>query len=53
MVILRAEYGLDLNEFIVSDVSIDKIENIYVPSIRESVASLRDLFHQQLHSVYV
>jgi predicted nucleotidyltransferase len=53
MVILRAGYGLDPNGFIVSDVSTDKIDNVYVPCIRESVESLRNLFHQQLHSVYV
>lgn len=53
MAILRAGYGLDPNGFIVSDVSIDKIDNVYVPCIRESVERLRNLFHQQLHSVYV
>ncbi|MCE7793799.1 nucleotidyltransferase domain-containing protein [Salipaludibacillus sp. CUR1] len=36
-----------------SDVSIDKIDNIYKPCIRESVESLKDLFHPHLHSVYV
>ncbi|WP_216831508.1 nucleotidyltransferase domain-containing protein [Alkalihalobacterium elongatum] len=51
--VLRAGYGLDANGFIVSDVSIDKIDNAYVPCIRESVERLRTLFHQQLHSVYV
>ena len=53
MVFLRAGYGLDPNGFIVSDVSKDKIDKVYVPCIRESVESLRNLFHQQLHSVYV
>ncbi|MDY7224619.1 nucleotidyltransferase domain-containing protein [Halalkalibacterium halodurans] len=53
MVILRAGYGLDSNGFIVSDVSKDKIAKVYVPCICESVERLRDLFHQQLHSVYV
>jgi predicted nucleotidyltransferase len=53
MVILRAGYGLDPNGFIISDVSKDKIDEVYVPCIRESVERLRDLFHQQLHSVYV
>ena len=51
--ILRAGYGLDPNGFIVSDVSKDKIDNVYMPCIQESVESLRNLLHQQLHSVYV
>lgn len=53
MVSLRAGCGLDPNGFIVSDVSLDKIDHIYVSCIQESVESLRNLFHQQLHSVYV
>ena len=53
MVLLRAGYGLDPNGFIISDVSEDKIDEIYVPCIQESVESLRNLFPQQLHSVYV
>ena len=53
MMLLKAGHGLDPNGFIVSDVSIDKIDKIYVPCIQESVESLRNLFHQQLHSVYV
>lgn len=50
---LRSGYGLDLNGFIVSDVSKDKIDPIYKPCIQESVESLKKVFHQQLHSVYV
>ena len=53
MAFLRAGYGLDPNGFIVSDVSKDKIDKVYVDCIRESVKRLRDLFHHQLHSVYV
>ncbi|WP_096438726.1 nucleotidyltransferase domain-containing protein [Alteribacter populi] len=53
MVILKAGYGLDPNGFIVSDVSKDKIDNVYVPCIRQSVDSLRNLFPNKLHSVYV
>lgn len=53
MVNLRSGYGLDLNGFIVSDVSKDKIDPIYNPCIQESVESLKKVFHQQLHSVYV
>ncbi|WP_172370207.1 nucleotidyltransferase domain-containing protein [Sporosarcina jiandibaonis] len=53
MVILRPGYGLDSDGFIVSDVSRDKIDNVYVPCIRKSVESLRNLFDRQLHSVYV
>ena len=50
---LRAGYGLDTNGFIVSDVSKDKIVKVYMKCIQESVESLRNLFHHQLHSVYV
>ncbi|MUK87858.1 nucleotidyltransferase domain-containing protein [Ornithinibacillus sp. L9] len=50
---LKAGYGLDPNGYIVSDVHKDKIDDIYVPCIQESVESLKKLFHQQLHSVYV
>lgn len=53
MVTLRAGYGLDSNGFIVSDVSIDKIDSVYVPCIQESVESLKKLFPLQLHSVYL
>lgn len=50
---LNVGYGLDPNGFIVSDVSKDKIDDVYMTYIRESVESLKSLFHQQLHSVYV
>ncbi|MGP4080809.1 nucleotidyltransferase domain-containing protein [Pseudalkalibacillus sp. R45] len=50
---LSSGYGLDPNGFIVSDVSKDKIEDVYVPCIEESVESLESLFHNQLHSVYL
>jgi uncharacterized protein len=50
---LNAGYGLDANGYIVSDVSKDKIDNVYMPCIRESIGSIKKLFHQQLHSVYV
>ncbi|WP_078381866.1 nucleotidyltransferase domain-containing protein [Sutcliffiella halmapala] len=53
MVMLRAGYGLDSNGFIVSDVSIDKIDYVYRPCIQESIESLKNVFHPQLHSVYV
>ncbi|WP_413376675.1 nucleotidyltransferase domain-containing protein [Alkalihalobacillus sp. 1P02AB] len=53
MATLRAGYGLDADGFIVSDVSKDKINNVYMPCIMESVESLRKVFQQQLHSVYV
>ncbi|MBE4909796.1 nucleotidyltransferase domain-containing protein [Bacillus luteolus] len=53
MVNLKAGYGLDSNGFIVSDVSKDKINDIYVPCIQESVENLKDLFDQHLYSVYV
>jgi predicted nucleotidyltransferase len=50
---LHAGYGLDPNRFIVSDVSRDKIDDVYMTCIQESVECLKRLFHQQLHSVYV
>ncbi|MFS0591538.1 nucleotidyltransferase domain-containing protein [Cytobacillus horneckiae] len=31
----------------------DKIDDVYKNCIRESVESLKSLFHEQLHSVYV
>ncbi|MCM3239354.1 nucleotidyltransferase domain-containing protein [Heyndrickxia oleronia] len=50
---LHAGYGLDPNGFIVSDVSRDKIDDVYMPCIRESVERLKRLFQEQLHSVYM
>lgn len=50
---LKPGYGLDDDGFIVSDVSIDKIDSTYQPCIQESVHSLKKLFPLQLHSVYV
>lgn len=50
---LKAGYGLDTDGFIMSDVSKDKINEAYVPCILESVEILKNIFHQQLHSVYV
>ena len=50
---LNAGYGLDANGFIVSDVSKDKINDIYVPCIEESIKGLKDIFPKTLHSVYV
>lgn len=50
---LKAGYGLDSKGFIVSDVSEDKIDDVYMLCIRESVESLKKLFNEQLHSVYV
>lgn len=49
---LKKGYGLDPNGFIISDVSKDKINDVYVPCIRESVEYLKN-FSQQLNSVYV
>lgn len=50
---LNRGYGLDSNGFIVSDVSKDKINSIYMKCIQESVDGLKNLFQQHLHSVYV
>ncbi|WP_067730571.1 nucleotidyltransferase domain-containing protein [Oceanobacillus damuensis] len=48
-----AGYGLNANGYIVSDVSQEKIERVFMPCIQESVTSLQELFEQQLHSVYL
>ncbi|KAB2331481.1 nucleotidyltransferase domain-containing protein [Bacillus mesophilum] len=50
---LHAGYGLDPNGFIVSDVSKDKIDEVYMTCIQEAIVSLKSFFLQQLHSVYV
>lgn len=50
---LHAMYGLDEKGFIVSDVSKDKIHDVYLPCIRETNDRLSNLFTQELHSVYV
>ncbi|MEI3612702.1 nucleotidyltransferase domain-containing protein [Pseudogracilibacillus sp. SO30301A] len=50
---LYAGYGLDSNGFIISDVSKDKIDDVYVPCIQESIERLKHLFPEPLHSVYV
>ncbi|TMW70370.1 nucleotidyltransferase domain-containing protein [Alteribacter natronophilus] len=50
---LQEGYGLDRNGFIVSDVSLEKIDGIYLPCIRDAVGNLAKLFQDQLHSVYV
>jgi predicted nucleotidyltransferase len=34
-------------------VSRDKIDDVYIPCIRESVESLKRIFQEQLHSVYM
>jgi len=53
MVSLQAGYGLDRDAYIVSDVGVNKIDNVYLPCIRESVERLIRFFLRQLHSVYV
>lgn len=50
---LYAGYGLDPNGYIVSDVGKDKINDVYMSCIRESIKRLKKIFPQQLHSVYV
>lgn len=50
---LNAGYGLDSNGFILSDVSKDKIEDVYFPCIQKSIERLKHLFPETLHSVYV
>lgn len=50
---LQAMYGLDENGFIQSDVSKDKINDVYLPCIRETIERLSNSFPQELHSVYV
>ncbi|EHB66633.1 hypothetical protein [Paenibacillus lactis] len=53
MRILKAGYGLDPNGFIVSDASKDKIDDVYMTCIHESIESFKQVFHQELHSVYL
>lgn len=50
---LQAGYGLDRDGYIMSDVALDKIDNVYFPCIRESVEKLASLFPHLLHSIYV
>ncbi len=50
---LKAGYGLDNQGYIISDVSVEKINPVFLPCIRDSVERLRVLFQYQLHSVYV
>ena len=50
---LQSGFGLDRDGYIVSDVGIDKIYSIYLPSIHDSVVGLTTLFPNRLHSVYV
>ncbi|WP_221563353.1 nucleotidyltransferase family protein [Alkalihalobacillus sp. TS-13] len=50
---LQTGYGLDGEGYIMTDVAIDKIDNAYLPCIRESVEKLVRLFPHLLHSVYV
>lgn len=50
---LQAGYGLDRDGYIMSDVALDKFNNAYFPSIRESVEKLEKLFPHLCHSVYV
>ncbi|WP_337969844.1 nucleotidyltransferase domain-containing protein [Virgibacillus salexigens] len=50
---LQAGYGLDRDGYIISDVSLDKIDNVYFPCIKEAVEKLGRVFPDLLHSVYV
>ncbi|SET59535.1 hypothetical protein SAMN05216389_11640 [Oceanobacillus limi] len=51
--VLQAGHGLDANGYIVSDVSKDKIDPVYLSCIQESIEALQNLFTKQLHSVYL
>lgn len=50
---LQAGYGLDPDGYILSDVSLEKIDNIFYPCIRDAIEKLVSLFPHLLHSVYV
>ncbi|WP_129691945.1 nucleotidyltransferase domain-containing protein [Gottfriedia acidiceleris] len=50
---LQAGYGLDRDGYIISDVSLVKIDNAYFPCLRESVEKIAILFPHLLHSIYV
>lgn len=53
MISLQVGHGLDRDGYIMSDVALDKIDQAYDPSIKESVEKLEKLFPLQCHSVYV
>lgn len=50
---LKAGAGLDENGFIISDVHQDKIAEVYLPVIKESISQLKAAFGKKLYSVYV
>lgn len=50
---LKTGDGLDDEGFIVSDVNLKLIDDVYMPFIRESVEKLKNSFSRNLHSVYV
>lgn len=45
---LKSGYGLDPDGYIISDVSMDKIDLRYLPCIEETVDWLKNLYQQQL-----
>ena len=50
---LQMGYGLDTDGYIVSDVHLEKIDQIYWPPIEEAIDRLEKLFPERLISVYV
>lgn len=50
---LQPGYGLNHEGYIVSDVSLDNISELYYESIEESIKELKILFPKKLHSIYL
>lgn len=50
---LQPGYGLDHEGYIVSDVSLDNISELYYECIEESIRALKLMFPEKLHSIYL
>lgn len=50
---LQPGYGLDHEGYIVSDVSLDNISDLYNECIEESIKEIKTMFPEKLHSIYI
>lgn len=50
---LKPGYGLDHEGYIISDVSVDNIVDLYHECIEESINELKTIFPEKLHSIYL
>lgn len=50
---LQPGYGLDHEGYIVSDVSLDNISELYYECIEESIKELKIMFPEKIHSIYL